>query len=228
MDGDDLCDEMESYQWEAMRSMGYSEEDIDRAKAQKKWKEEVWLCTYMIQNKVWENDLSCTYTDCYLRLALALDGLNRRGEAVRSLQNARLTWPEDFRITLALAKLLFRDDKKDESFSLCKEIFAAYSTESPPGDLPLSAIPIDDAADAYYLGGWIKIHDDDHTNAYRVWKEGHFAIPTCPILARQYGKRECWDELWAREELTLVRLIFLLLFITPFISPICRHTLSYP
>jgi hypothetical protein len=42
--------------------------------------------------------------------------------------------------------------------------------------------------------GWTYIHDDNHTEAYRTWSEGHLAVPSCPLLARQHHKRECWDE----------------------------------
>lgn len=207
MDGDDLCDEMETHQWEAMRTLGYSEDDINRAKAQKKWKEEVWLCSYMIQNKVWENDISCTYTDCYLRLALAQDGLSRRNEAIQSLRTAKSLWPDEHRLTLALAKLLFRADQKDESFLLCTEVFEIYNSGEYSADSKAMA---EDAADAYYLAGWIKIHDDNHTKAYEVWKEGHLRIPSCPVLARQYGKRDCWDRKWEVTELAEVIIAVLL------------------
>jgi hypothetical protein len=41
---------------------------------------------------------------------------------------------------------------------------------------------LDDAADAYHLSGWVKIHGDNHSGAYQVWSEGHIKIPSCPVL----------------------------------------------
>jgi len=52
---------------------------------------------------------------------------------------------------------------------------------------------VEDASDAYHLAGWLRIHADDHTGAYRLWMEGHAAVPECELLARQYRKRACWD-----------------------------------
>ncbi|KAJ1441057.1 hypothetical protein B484DRAFT_390922, partial [Ochromonadaceae sp. CCMP2298] len=52
----------------------------------------------------------------------------------------------------------------------------------------------ENAADAYYLGGWTKVHDDDHTGAYAVWGRGHLAVPSSELLAVQWSKRKVWDE----------------------------------
>ena len=44
----------------------------------------------------------------------------------------------------------------------------------------------------------VQIHSDDHTAAYRVWGSGHAApFLCCPFLARQAGKRSCWDQYYS-------------------------------
>lgn len=204
MDADQTFDELEELQWDQMRLAGASEEEIQRAKNFKQWKEDVYLYTQMIKQRAWEFDRSCTFTGSYLKLCSALEGLTRRQEAINKLHDAHTRRPTDTKITLALAKLLFKDDQKDRSLSLCREIFLMYEIQrnpaphSSPNSQPDQKFSIseEDAADAYYLGGWVKIHDDDHTEAYKIWQEGHLAVPSSALLRVQYRKRACWDEKW--------------------------------
>ena len=50
--------------------------------------------------------------------------------------------------------------------------------------LTLFSSSLDDAADAYHLSGWVKIHADNHSGAYEIWNEGHIKIPSCPVLTK--------------------------------------------
>jgi hypothetical protein len=99
---------------------------------------------------------------------------------------------------MALAKLLFRDDQKELSLSYCESVINKYleklkekEQDEEDDDVLISK---EDAMKAYYLAGWIKIHDDNHTDAYQIWSNGHRAIPSCPVLMKQNRKRECWDQ----------------------------------
>lgn len=197
-DADMLFDSESENQWEQMRAFGVPEEFIQQAKKKKQWKEDVSLCSLMIRQRAWETDVSCSFTDCYLRLCAALEGLVRRHEAISKLKAAHEECYQNPKIMLALAKLLFKDDQKDESLSLCQRIFDQYAAQQLDLDDDKSADPNfiseEDAEDAYYLGGWVKIHDDDHTMAYQIWRDGHHAVPSSQLLATQFRKRECWDE----------------------------------
>lgn len=163
----------------------------------------VWLYNFMIKSKAWENDISCSFVGCYCRLALAYEGLSRRQNAIDTLKQARGLDPTEFRITLALAKLLFKNDEKMASLALCKEIADAYNVQlqcsSGNDDIDIDTpgyISVEDAADAYYLAGWVHIHDDNHTQAYHLWKIGHAVVPSCSLLRTQDKKRRCWDDCW--------------------------------
>jgi len=177
-DADDLLE----FEFEALIAAGtHTVEEVQTLKAQKRHREELYVCKHYIQNKMWETDPSCSERDVYLCYAAALEGLNRQNEAIELLQDH-----DSFQIQLALAKLLFKADRKEESLSFCEKVIAAKDDER---------VSVEDAVDAYYLAGWVKIHGDDHTGAYKIWSEGHLAIPSDPVLARQHNKRFVWDEL---------------------------------
>lgn len=121
--------------------------------------------------------------------------LIRRAEAMYVLEHQRFMMdPEDpdsppsFHpaFSLALAKLLFKDDRGNEALLEAGKVIGSLSEEGN-----------DDArkraADAYYLCGWIAIHMDDHTAAYKYWADGHMRLKDDVPLARQEGKRALWD-----------------------------------
>lgn len=202
-DADDLYDDLEEYRWVQMRERGIPEEDIARAKRHKQWREDVTLYSMFIKQQAWEYDPSCSLVEAYLRLCSALEGLVRRPEAIRRLYEGVAKCPHSPALILALAKLLFKDDQKEESLKLCRQVFEMYAAQqqSIGSDIQdskdgsaLQHISDEDAEDAYYLGGWVKIHDDDHTEAYRIWRDGALAVPSSTLLSTQYRKRECWDE----------------------------------
>lgn len=149
----------------------------------------------MVKTHAWESDLSCDRIETNLKLAFALDAINRRSDAIESLQNAIEDEPFDSRLNMALAKLLFRDDQKVKSLAYCKLVFDTYSKDQQDKhDENKVCVSVKDALNAYYLAGWIKIHDDNHTAAYELWSQGHRAIPSCLVLKQQHNKRECWDQ----------------------------------
>eukprot|EP01046_Picozoa_sp_COSAG06_P058416 COSAG06_NODE_11724_length_1472_cov_1.892935_2_plen_194_part_01 len=122
-------------------------------------------------------------------------------------------------LSLALAKLLFQEGRKPEAFELCAAVFTQFEAaaglqpepeqqqpeqqqEQQPEQSVLrrdaQAVAVAEAAEAYQLGGWVKIHSDDHSSAYSVWSRGHAAVPTCPFLARQAGKRVFFSRLYIK------------------------------
>jgi hypothetical protein len=202
-DADNTYEDFEGSQWTQMRERGISEEIIAQAQRRKHWKEDVSLYTMIIKQQAWEHDLSCTLVEAYLRLCSALEGLARRTDAIARLQEGVARSPSSPELILALAKLLFKDDRKEESLGWCQQIFDVFATQEAPtemtgsaecGDGAQQAISDEDAADAYYLGGWVKIHDDDHTGAYKIWRDGALAVPSSALLTTQYKKRQCWDD----------------------------------
>jgi hypothetical protein len=110
--------------------------------------------------------------------------------------------PMDVPVTLALAKLCFKGNNKPKAMELCMRI-VTYLNDHPSlilatdtshdhttpenNNTPLSpssstasgSCDPEDAADAYHLAGWIRVHDDDHTSAYRIWNE---EVDCCPIV----------------------------------------------
>ena len=191
-----MFDDALELQWESMVRAGYSKEQIDLVKQRKKDKENARIYGYMVQQHAWEFDISCDRVDVHLKLARALDAICRRSDAIEILKEAaEEDHLFDSRILMSLAKLLFRDDQKDLSLYYCNSIIKAY-LEMQAGHQSEEGVYIlvEDALSSYYLSGWIKIHDDNHTDAYKIWSEGHRVIPSCPVLLKQHRKREYWDQ----------------------------------
>ena len=139
---------------------------------------------------------------CY---AAALEGSGRRRDAVDALRlclgicqevftedEDSDTYPSeerlDISVALALTKLYFKDNRKERAFAWCNAILQKLRNNK-------DCCSKEDISDAYHLGGWIRIHADDHTGAYNLWMEGHEAVPDCETLNRQYRKRACWDDM---------------------------------
>ena len=199
MDGDEIFDDAIEKQWKSMILHGYTVEQINQARKRKKDKDDVRIYTYMLKQHAWENDISCNRVDVHLKLARALDAVCSRSDAIEMLQEASEDdHPFDSRICIALAKLLFRDDQRGQSLQICDRIIEEYRKiqyAQPQQELDNGGyISQEDVKKAFYLAGWIYIHDDYHTRAYEVWSEGHKAIPSCLILSKQHSKRECWDQ----------------------------------
>ena len=220
-DIEDDIDDVEDYQWIRMREMGISEEEIARAKQTKQWKDDVYLYSLMIKQRAWNFDESCTIVGTYLRLCSALEGLGRRQEAISRLTAGLESCPLSPDLTLALAKLSFKDDQKEKSLELCHNVYEMFDDQNKECsdseiDNDEMKVTVEHAEDAYYLGGWVKIHDDDHTNAYRIWKEGHLKVPSSELLVTQYRKRICWDAEFLQVD-PKVQLYFHVIFSSPYV-----------
>jgi hypothetical protein len=196
MDGDDIFDEALELQWKSMLIRGYTEEQVNQARQRKKDKDDVRILSYIVREHAWETDISCDRVDVHLKLARSLDAVCRRSDAIEILLEAtEEDHPFDSRMCIALAKILFRDDQKDLSLLYCQKIIDAYNLKAVDLGNQLGAhISEGDTLKAYYLAGWIKIHDDNHTKAYETWSLGHRAVRSCPVLKKQFRKRECWDQ----------------------------------
>ncbi|KAH9125938.1 hypothetical protein AeMF1_003518 [Aphanomyces euteiches] len=182
MDADDLLDEYT----DAIYASNYTAEEIAAIKERKKLNETVNVCCAMLRDETWEHDATVTEPDVYLSLASALESLKRRFEAIDVLIRGVDVLEDHPALQLALARLQFKAGQYDEALETCLLVCAAY-----PDDKRCTR---ETAADAYHLAGWVKIHGDDHTNAYALWSRGSAAIPSCPVLARQHRKRQCWDD----------------------------------
>ena len=107
----------------------------------------------------------------------------------------------DVSVALALAKLYFKDNRKNRALAWCNAILNKLRNDHANDNNKVQSqsqccmYSKGDISDAYHLAGWIKIHADDHTGAYELWTEGHEAVPDCDTLHRQYRKRACWDNI---------------------------------
>jgi hypothetical protein len=182
--------------------------------------EEIVVCEYLLQEwqGIYGMEVDATQLDptelaerrrIVLCHAAALEGTGRRREATDALRMCLGVGEEwlsenqefdeypsievlDVTVALALAKLYFKDNRKDRAMTWCDAVLQKlrYDSDIQPENRSYS---VEDAADAYHLAGWVRIHADDHSGAYKLWTEGHAAVPECQSLARQYRKRECWD-----------------------------------
>ena len=138
-----------------------------------------------------------------LSYASALEGLGKRGMAICILDDFLKETSGgddgdddcDVAVTLVLAKLLFKDNRKAEAQVQCDLILSHVrnNKEHLFGGADCCT-PDSDYVDAFHLAGWVRIHADNHTDAYRLWEEGHVFLPSCRLLEIQHEKRACWDE----------------------------------
>lgn len=131
-----------------------------------------------------------------LMLSAALEKLGHREGALDALFRAKGRVPNDARVRLSLAKLLFRAGRKEESQEELGFILDA-SRGSCTHPLPTLTPAI--LHDAWYLSGWVSIHGDDHTTAYATWGEGALLAPTDERLQRQKRKVDVWATLLPSE-----------------------------
>ena len=214
---DDSEDPMQSTYDHLLSTGKATPSQVLRMRTERRHKEAHQLARRLLLDRAYLRDGTVgSRTDLLLRAGAALDGLGRRDEAVFLLRNYRfldeVVYSSDEEnegshtgvlvelgavdgnaVRVALAKILFKQDMKAEALSLCLSV--ASSSSSDP-----SAVRVSDAVDSYYLAGWISIHDDDHSKAYRTWKRGGDELPCSEVLGRQNGKRECWDGAGRGEE----------------------------
>ncbi|KDO27111.1 hypothetical protein SPRG_07822 [Saprolegnia parasitica CBS 223.65] len=181
--------------YEATLYAGKSADEVDAIKTRKKHATTIAVCQAMLLQETWLQDPSISEREIYLCYATALEGLHRRYEAIEVLSNAiDMYFAHDPSLLLALGRLQFKAGHYDDALQLCVAVTEIFANDP-------AACDVDTAADAYHLAGWVKIHGDDHTRAYKLWSDGSQAIPSCPVLARQHRKRQCWDDAAVHEEL---------------------------
>ena len=178
-----------------LRGLGLSDVAIEEAQQLKRDKEQASMLRFMVDHKAWSTDKTLDYAELHLRLSVALDKLTQRESAIDALRQglagletvtvdtkgASFVPDARAKLTLALAKLIFRNDQKVEAFGLCQELMNVYlqqrglSTEKAAVDAegPRMMVADEQAEDAWYLAGWIRIHCDDHTSAYSIWSQGY-------------------------------------------------------
>ena len=198
MDADDFLDIADLQHYAYLLTTGkYSTADIDKMKAQKLLRNEVSFCQNMIKCAGWDFDLTVHPVDIYLRLASALEKLQRREEAIMLLRK-RQSYPS---CLVSLSKLLFKANRNEESkkvaLEVCDRFGAELRQQQHDDDLDL-CVSEEDAIDAFNIASWVSIHSDNHTAAYRIWKQGSSLLPSAFSLSRQCAKRSCWDV--SREE----------------------------
>ncbi|ETV97571.1 hypothetical protein, variant [Aphanomyces invadans] len=181
----DAAELLDSYT-DAIYASTYTAEEVVALKERKKMNETIMLCRAMLRDETWEHDATVNELDVYLTYASTLESLTRRYEAIDILVRGIDIMDEHPMLRLALARLQFKAGLYEEALESCLLVAEAY-----PNDTRCSK---ESAADAYHLAGWVKIHGDDHTNAYALWSRGAKAVPSSAVLARQYRKRQCWDD----------------------------------
>ena len=220
VDGDDM---LARYEEESLAHLNLLCPEMKAAaRRRRRCAEEIFVCETMLRQwqvkhgmEVDPTSLDREELDDRRRIVLcyasALDGAGRRRDAVDALRlclgvgQEWLTEHEemdecpagdnlDATVALALAKLYFKDGRKDRATTWCDAVLRKLRSEGEGGGGGERCCSIEDAADAYHLAGWVRIHADDHTGAYRLWTEGHAAVPGCELLARQHRKRACWDD----------------------------------
>ena len=181
IDSDDV---EEAYYARLVASGTHTAQEITWIKAKRRRQEELEVCRFMIKSKTY--DASCPEELVHLCYANALAGLQRRPEALLFLERACERRPEVTAWALTLAKMLFVENRKEDSLARCLEVIDAFAR---------GGASTDEAADAFHLAGWVQIHADDHSAAYTLWARGHAALPEAddPNLRRQTRKRLCWD-----------------------------------
>ena len=215
IDGDDFVEDMqEKLEEKALFSLGLSSSQIALYKQQKVYREQVSLYRYLERSKLLsqppDDEASSeyvTYEEIAVRLATAYESLGRRPLALAALERGLEALPGNIAIILTLARLYFRDNQKESAEKLLVSLidrFKAQETESKRSRKEdenernqgsSEFISQEDAADAYYILGWIAIHGDNHTKAYRIWEEGFTFICSDERLSRQHQKVACWRDI---------------------------------
>lgn len=192
-DADDILLAMENLELQAMISAGRTPEEIQLLRKQKVYREVVSMYTFFEKSLDKDNAIT-TAKDVGISLGVAYENLGRRNLAINALTRANMRCPNNSSIVLMLARLLFRDGRKSEAAALLlqfKETVKSVLEKAGPEN-DNTAISVDDAADTYYILGWVFIHEDNHSRAYEIWSEGYEIIPNDPRLRRQRNKVQCW------------------------------------
>jgi hypothetical protein len=209
IDADELLARHEA----SFQEAGASLQQIEDLRRTKRYREEQAVCKQLLRNYLQQKEdalpgvhvfvcrnnehkdseeITTATTNIVLCYAAALDGLGQPANACTMLESylvSRSTGERDVPVTLALAKLYFKANSKSKAMEMCLKILQQLRITPCVTDI----CSLEDASDAYHLAGWVYIHADDHTSAYRIWNEGGQLLPTCSILSTQTRKRVCWD-----------------------------------
>ena len=220
MNAEQILEEQEQLQIKSLLASGVSEEEIDLKRKQKKFRELASLYTFVerteIEGKPELKHNNNLIEEVGLNLGIALEGLGRRYEAIDALRRASSRYKASVKLQLAYAKLLFRNNEKELSEKVLNSLLRKYKQQQSYTSIDIDDSSVgnnydssddctseendckiiileEDGADAFYILGWIKIHGDDHTTAYRIWSEGHRYCPNDVRLKRQQNKVACWS-----------------------------------
>ena len=143
----------------------------------------------------------CDAAHVGLLLSAALEKVGRRQDALAALERAKSRAPTSARVRLSYAKLLFRAGRKTEAGEALAPLVSAASATSSDHSPPCLFTDLDQvtACDALYIAGWVKIHQDNHSQAYALWAAGATAQPDDIRLSRQAGKVLVWGNLYNDE-----------------------------
>lgn len=147
-----------------------------------------------------------TLLESYLGIEDLSDSDEEEEQDQQSAPQRRQRIHDDIPSMLALAKLYFKVQENPKSMDLCISVhnyirqqvrsksssFSADACVTNKDDLLCCSL--EDVSDAFHLAGWVCIHADDHTAAYRIWSAGSVLSPTCSVLETQTRKRRCWDD----------------------------------
>jgi hypothetical protein len=218
IDGDELLARHEA---SFLLESGVSLQQIEDLRRTKRCREEQAVCKQLLRNYLYQKEdalpgvqvficknnehkdseeittateITKETTNIVLCYAAALDGVNQPASACTMLESylmSRSSGEMDVPVTLALAKLYFKANDKAKAMEMCQQILQQLRSVSCVADICSQ----EDASDAYHLAGWVYIHADDHSSAYRIWNEGGQLLPTCSVLSTQTRKRVCWDSI---------------------------------
>jgi len=194
---------MENIECKSLLAAGKTVKEIELFKSQKAFRDQLSMYLF-IERSIYgvEPDNACqttpiagaallaSSTEIGIMLAESFEGLGRRSLAIMALKRAlsrnSSTYPIPV-LYLMMAKLLFRDNQNLAAENALLNLLEFTKITEPP-------IINEDIADAYYILGWIAIHADNHSKAYRIWREGH-EIVLDNRLMRQRNKVECWSNI---------------------------------
>jgi hypothetical protein len=205
MDADDYVDAIqEQLEAATLAAKGMSVSNIALFKKQKIFREQASMYSFFESTQ----DPIVSAEEIGVNLAVAYDNLGKRHLAIQALLRARQRSTNNSILTLFLAKLYFRDNNKSEAERILMPFIEAYIKQVTNNKSEIendTLIREEDAADAFYVLGWIKIHADDHTSAYKIWTRGYEYISTDQRLVRQYHKVQCWHNInhisdWIQED----------------------------
>eukprot|EP00933_Yihiella_yeosuensis_P052389 TRINITY_DN50451_c0_g1_i1.p1 TRINITY_DN50451_c0_g1~~TRINITY_DN50451_c0_g1_i1.p1 ORF type:complete len:501 (+),score=73.41 TRINITY_DN50451_c0_g1_i1:64-1566(+) len=187
-DAEDMLELQERRYWQSMLESGHTVAEVKVMRRLARYREEVGMYTAMQKYGGGEEE-GFTAADVCIRLALAHKGLGNVESAVETLRRGWAREPDNVRIALVLAKILYMKGLSVEAVEVCRAVTELGMDNQSSSDGALAK----DLGDAWYIRGWGELQNGDHSEAYRVWARGKEVVPNDSRLVRQCGKRLCWD-----------------------------------